>query len=54
MVLYGIASALSSDIEDFYVTCKEAEAALEVILMEEPEFEGELWIEGLVFELNAN
>jgi hypothetical protein len=54
VVLYGIASSLSRDIDDFYVSREEAESALREILTDEPDFEGELWIEPIEFELSPN
>jgi hypothetical protein len=45
MVLYGIASALSDDIEDWYVSREEAERTLAGILQDEPDFEGRVWVE---------
>jgi hypothetical protein len=47
MILYGIASAQSGDIEDWYRTNHEAEATLAGILRDEPDFEGELWVEAV-------
>jgi hypothetical protein len=40
VIVYGIASSLSGDVEDFYATRDEAEATLGQILADEPEFEG--------------
>ena len=54
MVFYGIASSLSSDIDDFYASAEEAEAVLARICADEPELEGALWVEQLEFELSAN
>jgi hypothetical protein len=47
MILYGIASALSADIEDWFLSRGEAEATLAGILRDEPDFEGELWVEAI-------
>jgi hypothetical protein len=43
VILYGIASAISGDMEDFYKRREEAETVLAAILRDEPDFEGELW-----------
>jgi hypothetical protein len=45
MILYGIASALSEDIFDFYATQEAAVAILAGVVADEPEFEGVLWVE---------
>jgi hypothetical protein len=42
LILYGIASASSDDIEDWYLNREEAEATLASILRDEPDFEGEV------------
>jgi hypothetical protein len=47
MFLYGIASALSGDVEDWYLSREEAEAVLAGILRDEPDFEGEVWVEAV-------
>jgi hypothetical protein len=52
--LYGIASALSDDIEDWYLSRDEAKATLAGILRDEPDFEGELWVEPVEFDQSAN
>jgi hypothetical protein len=54
LTLYGIASAISGDMEDWYMSREEAEATLAAILLDEPEFEGELWVEAVEFELAFN
>jgi hypothetical protein len=54
VVFYGIASRLSSDINDFYGSAEEAEAVLARICADEPELEGALWVEKVEFELSAN
>jgi hypothetical protein len=54
MILYGIASALADDIEDWYPSRDEAETTLAAILRDEPDFEGELWVEAVEFEANPN
>lgn len=54
MELYGIASAISRDVEDFYSTEDEAEAVLAEILRDEPELEGVLWVEGVELPANVN
>jgi hypothetical protein len=38
VILYGIASAISGDAEDFYLSREEAEAVLAAILRDEPDF----------------
>jgi hypothetical protein len=42
VILYGIASAVAGDIEDWYPTRAEADATLAAILRDEPDFESEL------------
>jgi hypothetical protein len=54
VVIYGIASNLSHDIDGFYATAEEAEAVLAQVLVDEPEFEGALWVERIEFELSPN
>jgi hypothetical protein len=54
VVFYGIASSLSSDIDDFYASAAEAEAVLARICADEPELEDALWVEQVEFELSAN
>jgi hypothetical protein len=54
MILYGIASNRSGDIEDWYPTREEAEATLASILGDEPDFEGELWVEAVEFQQSLN
>jgi hypothetical protein len=54
MTVYGIASAISGDMQDFYASRDEAEAVLAAILRDVPEFESELWVEPLMFELSVN
>ena len=54
MLLYGIASSQSRDIEDFYATAAEAEAVLAQICADEPEFAETLWIQRVELELSAN
>jgi len=45
MQLYGIASAISRDIDDFAVTREEAERTLAEILHDEPSLAGLIWVE---------
>jgi hypothetical protein len=45
VILYGIASALSGDVDDFYATREEAEDVLAGILRDEPDLGGDVWIE---------
>jgi hypothetical protein len=54
MTLYGIASGLSGDIWDWYPSRDEAEATLASILRDEPDFEGELWVEAVELEQSPN
>ena len=54
VIVYGIASSLSGDVEDFYATRDEAEATLTQILADEPEFEGQLWVQPVAFEVSRN
>jgi len=54
LILYGIASPISGDMEDFYSSPEEAEAVLAAILRDEPDFEGELWVQAVEFERSAN
>jgi hypothetical protein len=54
VILYGIASASSQDIEDWYPTRAEAEATLAAILRDEPDFEGDVWVEAVEFEQGLN
>ena len=54
VIVYGIASSLSGDVEDFYATRDEAEATLTQILADEPDFEGQLWVQPVAFELSRN
>jgi len=54
VVLYGIATALSGDIEDWYLSRDEAEATLAAVLRDEPDFADELWVEPVSFDLSAN
>jgi hypothetical protein len=54
VVLYGIASSLSQDIDDLYATAEDAQAVLRRIFLDEPQLEGALWVERLEFELSPN
>jgi hypothetical protein len=54
VVVYGIASSLSEDIEDFYATRDEAEATLAKILADEPDFEGQVWVQAVAFDVSRN
>jgi hypothetical protein len=54
VIVYGIASSLSEDINDFYASRDEAESALARILADEPEFDGQLWVEAVEFEVSRN
>jgi len=54
VVVYGIASSVSRDVDDFYSTRAEAEATLAEILADEPELEGALWVEPVELDLSRN
>jgi hypothetical protein len=54
VVVYGIASSVSHDVEDFHATAEEAEATVVQILADEPELEGALWVEPVELDLSAN
>jgi hypothetical protein len=54
VTLYGIASAVSEDTLDWYPSRARAEAVLAQILRDEPDFEGDLWVEAVEFEQGAN
>jgi hypothetical protein len=54
VILYGIASSLSRDVDDFYPSREEAEATLAEIVADEPDLEGALWIEPVAFDLSSN
>jgi hypothetical protein len=54
MTLYGIASAVAGDIEEWYPTREQAEATLAAILRDEPDFEGDLWVEEVEFLQGMN
>jgi hypothetical protein len=42
VILYGIASVVSADVDDFRPTKEEAEAVLAGILRDEPDWEGDV------------
>ena len=54
VIVYGIASSLSEDINDFYARRDEAESALAQILADEPEFDGQVWVEAVELEVSRN
>jgi hypothetical protein len=54
VVVYGIASSVSRDVDDCYPTAAEAEAILAEILADEPELEGALWVEPVELDLLPN
>jgi hypothetical protein len=54
VLVYGIASSVSRDVDDFYPTAAEAEATLAEILADEPELEGALWVEPVELDLSPN
>jgi hypothetical protein len=53
-ILYGIASAASADIDEFFLTLDEAETVLAAVITDEPDFEGTLWIEAVEFETHPS
>jgi hypothetical protein len=54
VLVYGIASSVSRDVDDFYPTAAEAEATLAEILADEPELEGSLWVEPVEIDVSLN
>ena len=54
MFVYGIASSVSRDVDDFYSTRGQAEATLAEILADEPELDGALWVEPVELDLSPN
>ena len=54
VLVYGIASSVSHDVDDFYPTAAEAEATLAEIVADEPELEGALWVEPLEIHLSPS
>jgi hypothetical protein len=54
VLVYGIASSVSRDVDDFYPTAGEAEATLAEILADEPELEGSLWVEPVDLDVSLN
>jgi len=50
VILYGIASAVGGDIEIWTTTREDAEATLAEIVRDEPDFDGDLWVEPIEFE----
>jgi hypothetical protein len=54
VILYGIASGVSGDIEDWYLSRAEADRTLVAILRDEPDFEGHVWVEAVEFEQSPN
>jgi hypothetical protein len=54
VILYGIACSIAGDIEIWETSREEAETTLAAILRDEPDFEGELWVEAVEFEQSAN
>jgi len=47
--LYGIASHVTRNVDEWHRTEAEANATLDTILREAPELEGELWVEAVEF-----
>jgi hypothetical protein len=54
VLVYGIASSVSRDVDDFYPTQAEAEATLAEILADEPDLVGTLWVEPFELDLSPN
>jgi hypothetical protein len=54
MILYGIASRQSKDVDEFFVTRGEAERALAEVLCDEPDLAGVLYVDEIEFELSPN
>jgi hypothetical protein len=54
VIVYGIASSLSGDVEDFYAKRDEAEATFAQILADEPDLEGQLWVQAVAFDASRN
>jgi hypothetical protein len=54
MTFYGIASKQSRDVDEFFITRGEAEAALEQVLLDEPSFANVLYIAKIELELSPN
>ncbi len=54
MILYGIASAVAGEIQDWYRSRVDAEAILASILRDEPDLEGQLWVDVVEFEQSLN
>ena len=54
VVVYGIASGVSGDVDDFFSTASEAEAMLAQILADEPGLEGALWVEPIELDVSLN
>jgi hypothetical protein len=47
--VYGIASAVSEDVSEFFRSEEEARAVLECVWMDAPELKGLLWVEPIEF-----
>jgi hypothetical protein len=45
MIVFGIASAVSRDVADFFTTEEEAAAVLQAVIADAPDLEGLLWVE---------
>ena len=54
MILYGIASGISEDMQNFFVTRAEAEIVLDAVIADERDLDGMLWVEAIEFETSAN
>ena len=53
-ILYGIASAISNDVADYYATRVEAERVLEQVVRDAPELRGQLWVEPVELPASPN
>lgn len=52
--LYGLASRISGDVDEWWPTREEAEALLEVVLADEPELAGDLFVAAVELEARPN
>jgi hypothetical protein len=52
--LYGTASAVAGTVDDWYASREEAEAVLASIVRDEPELEGDVWVEAVEIEVVPN
>jgi hypothetical protein len=54
VILYGIASTQSKDVDEYFITRDEAERALEQVIQDEPDFASVLYVAEIDFELSPN